>query len=396
MICYSLDRSLLNFARKNKLRYTRYADDLVFSSHAKRSLYKVVRYAPDKTSPEITKHIASIIKKNGFEVNEQKIGIFGKGTRQIVTGIVVNKKCNFRRSDYRFLRNAFYYWKKKGKYEAAQRYFQAKGKWQIIVEKSNNDKNYIEGYFQFHLQGMLHYFSMIEKGSGRVSAPLCKLWDHFHDLTGEPVPEMSFERSVLMSDSYIRYHCIGEDKEQEYGCKGTAFILKGIGIVSALHCFSPITVSGITIDKSYILLDTNDKTIELCSDSISAKSYADDWVLFSTIPKELSGLPGLIAAPKRVLPQKGQRVTAYGYAEGDKVIRRIDAKVLEVLNNVVIVDRAFIKGMSGGPVLNSRGEVIGLITKGSGEGSYNYDGQFVLLNAIPQVEKKIENTIITD
>ena len=51
-------------------------------------------------------------------------------------------------------------------------------------------------------------------------------------------------------------------------------------------------------------------------------------------------------------------------------------------NEIIIVDRAFIKGMSGGPVLNTRGDVIGLITHGSGDGSYDRDGRFMPLKLI--------------
>lgn len=42
----------------------------------------------------------------------------------------------------------------------------------------------------------------------------------------------------------------------------------------------------------------------------------------------------------------------------------------------------FIKGMSGGPVLNARSVVIGFITHGSKPDNYVYDGEFVLLRTV--------------
>lgn len=54
----------------------------------------------------------------------------------------------------------------------------------------------------------------------------------------------------------------------------------------------------------------------------------------------------------------------------------------DIISDEVVVNRAFIKGMSGGPVLNTRGDAIGLVTKGSGEGSYDRDGRFMLLKCI--------------
>lgn len=47
-----------------------------------------------------------------------------------------------------------------------------------------------------------------------------------------------------------------------------------------------------------------------------------------------------------------------------------------------MVDRAFISGMSGGPVLSKNGKVIGVITKGSGENMYDRDGQFISIKSI--------------
>ena len=84
------------------------------------------------------------------------------------------------------------------------------------------------------------------------------------------------------------------------------------------------------------------------------------------------------------LPQKGETVMGMGYADGHKKCRTIAARIVDILENgCVVVDRAFIHGMSGGPVLNSRGEVIGLITKGSGDYSYDVDGEFQLLGELP-------------
>lgn len=44
--------------------------------------------------------------------------------------------------------------------------------------------------------------------------------------------------------------------------------------------------------------------------------------------------------------------------------------------------------MSGGPVLNARGEVVGIVTKGSGNMMYDRDGQFITLKAVPEVAEQ--------
>ena len=70
------------------------------------------------------------------------------------------------------------------------------------------------------------------------------------------------------------------------------------------------------------------------------------------------------------------------------MLRRIEARVLEVIGDAVIVDRAFVAGMSGGPVFNARGEVVGIVTKGSVNMMYDRDGQFIALKVIPQIAER--------
>ncbi len=71
--------------------YSRYADDLAFSSNDK----DFTRYIP---------LFKKIIEDEGFKVNEEKIVIARKGARQKITGVVVNKKINIDRKEYKRLR----------------------------------------------------------------------------------------------------------------------------------------------------------------------------------------------------------------------------------------------------------------------------------------------------
>ena len=67
-------------------RYTRYADDLVLSAdHHLRAPQAV---------------IAVIAAEEGFRVNAAKTRVMGRGTRQTVTGIVVNERPNVTRAEY--------------------------------------------------------------------------------------------------------------------------------------------------------------------------------------------------------------------------------------------------------------------------------------------------------
>lgn len=90
-ICLELDDDLATFAIENKLNYSRYADDLTFSSSA-------------EISKETINTIAQIIKKNQFELNPKKTRLKSNNRKQTVTGLVVNDKVNVDRKTIKMVR----------------------------------------------------------------------------------------------------------------------------------------------------------------------------------------------------------------------------------------------------------------------------------------------------
>lgn len=102
IMCKSFDKQILNLAKKYKLHYTRYVDDLSFSTNDK--------YFIDKYDDFITQ-IQIVCNKNGFPINEKKIKLQQNHTRQVVTGLCVNKKVNIFQSFYkqtRAMANSYY------------------------------------------------------------------------------------------------------------------------------------------------------------------------------------------------------------------------------------------------------------------------------------------------
>lgn len=91
LVCVRMDRRFAALARKSKFRYTRYADDLVFSSN-------------NPKFPSMVPFLKEIIRDEGFTVNEDKLKIMHQGQRQAVTGLVVNAKPNLKRDYIRRLR----------------------------------------------------------------------------------------------------------------------------------------------------------------------------------------------------------------------------------------------------------------------------------------------------
>ena len=81
IICHSLDRRLEGFANKYQWTYTRYADDLTFSSTNKDAH---IRY--------LCKRTQQIVEEEQFRIHPKKTKIMRSHTSQEVTGVVVNTK----------------------------------------------------------------------------------------------------------------------------------------------------------------------------------------------------------------------------------------------------------------------------------------------------------------
>jgi hypothetical protein len=93
LCAHGLDRRLEGLAESTGLHYSRYADDLAFSGSQSRSAV-----------PRLIDLIRQIAREEGFRVNEGKTVVMGKGHRQRVSGIVVNRKPNVDRVAYDALR----------------------------------------------------------------------------------------------------------------------------------------------------------------------------------------------------------------------------------------------------------------------------------------------------
>ena len=81
LVAYHLDYRLGGYAGKKKFVYTRYADDITFSSGNRNVLSSSRRY------------IKRIIKNEGFVVNTAKTHFSGPGTKSCITGLVKNNSC---------------------------------------------------------------------------------------------------------------------------------------------------------------------------------------------------------------------------------------------------------------------------------------------------------------
>ena len=119
MIGHSMDHALVRLARDHGLFYSRYADDLTFSTNR--------RPFPGAVAVEHEGHLVSlgdalvriVEEENGFVLNRGKSRLFNRARRQEVTGLTVNRRANVPRKLVRELRGVLHAWKAYG-YAAAE------------------------------------------------------------------------------------------------------------------------------------------------------------------------------------------------------------------------------------------------------------------------------------
>lgn len=136
-ICIPLDEMLYAYCNKNSIQYSRYADDLTFSSNN-----------------EIQKHhieqIKSIIKANDFEVNHKKTRLKKSHRKQTVTGIIVNQKVNVDRKLIKMVRAMLHDALQNGVKKAAKKHF-----------KSQRTKKIGDDYFLNRLDGYINFIAQV-------------------------------------------------------------------------------------------------------------------------------------------------------------------------------------------------------------------------------------------
>ncbi len=139
IVMKSFDENLGAWCKARGIAYTRYCDDLTFSSD--KPLFSVYQRAKD------------MLEQMGFEINERKTHFITNANRQSITGLIVNEKVAVSREYKRALRQEIYYGLKYGFAESIVNY----DKFEFI----ENCKPKTEQYFN-HLMGRLNFVLQIE------------------------------------------------------------------------------------------------------------------------------------------------------------------------------------------------------------------------------------------
>lgn len=150
-VCLPLDNALKKFGTKHGWSYSRYADDLTFSSNF-----------PIQTDDILD--LINIIKGHGLHINNKKVRLTSSVRKQKVTGLVVNKKVNIDRKVLKKIRAMLHHLHTGGLAAATQKHFH------LTRRASEREKE----FFLHRLEGLINFV-------GQVRGKEDEMYRNFHD-----------------------------------------------------------------------------------------------------------------------------------------------------------------------------------------------------------------------
>jgi len=180
LIGHLLDIRMVNLAKKTKCTYSRYADDLTFSTN-KKDFSNSLAIKEGENNWIAGNKLVKEIKRVGFSLNPEKTSMQFKTARQMTTGLIVNEKVNIKREYYKIARSMCHELFKTGGF-----YLEKKDISLIDKEKHLDEENRESGTVN-QLEGILSFIYQIKrpydtaKFGKRRSDPtaITKLYRHF-------------------------------------------------------------------------------------------------------------------------------------------------------------------------------------------------------------------------
>ena len=215
MICAKMDDQLQRLAQICRSRYSRYADDITFSTTTR-------RFPADLALPNFLgqvqagRRLNEIIEQNGFRINTDKVRLRAGHHRQEVTGVTVNDIPNVPKRFINQIRAMLYIWKKHG-LPAAQQTWEEKN-----THKYRGPGKYVPRFEQV-VKGKIEYLGMIK---GQDSQTYLR----FLDQIGEMDPKLTGGRGTPLRLLLQRYRKLSDDDNVNRQRRGYQFqeIINGL------------------------------------------------------------------------------------------------------------------------------------------------------------------------
>lgn len=368
IICYTMDKQFEKIAKKNNCRYSRYADDITFSTDSEYFPKDIAELVNGKIemSDQITK-ILSGGYDNGFKFNGKKTKLYKRYVKQEVTGIVVNKKTNVNSKYIKNIRAIMNNIRKEGFISTFKKTF--------TTEFENEE--YAKTKLFNYLSGKISYLKMVKTETDNL---YLKYANEFNQL---------FECEVFDITEEIRMRKYAQSRCYVVACggNGTGFSISDNEIITSTHVILNDTTcasfthskDSLKYKKQFPIKSENIEFVQLLHPSLTRKKFILDFeVTKENYESDICRLKVCVNKKNKMkLATKKAKQGDIIYMVGYPSFIDFEKTLLRVIKATVTGENEFFgrklfntsvapaHGMSGGPVLNSQKEVIGIIYAGN-------------------------------
>lgn len=367
----SIDKELSLFVKRiGEITYTRYADDMTFSSNKPLHpyLFEIIN-----GNVVLAQDLVRIINKYNFTINNQKTRYLKKSDRLEVTGIVLNEKVNVNRRYVKKIKAILHsieldYNKAQCKFEEIygtnDMLVSLRGMIEYIgfVRNHNN-----ELYDDVFLKLAMRYNRILEERNNNLKRIKINLPSIFSIYEQEIFLDLSFE-----DEKWTEEVTVGQ---------GTGFICENNNFLTNYHVVDNLikffhdNSDSIASDASISLFmfDHYNNKIKLRL-KIKELDKKIDYIIFEILnTNELINYKTLYKS-NEVLKKGNKEFTLYGfpqYREGNNITvssaQITSLCVRQVKDNpmLIAITAQILEGNSGGPLLNSKNQVVGIAVKGT-------------------------------
>lgn len=347
LICRKMDQQLSRLARSYRCDYTRYADDITFSTKKDVFPKAIAISIPNSKEAHCGDELSRIITMSGFAINAKKVRLIHRSRQQKVTGLVSNEFPNVDRKYIRQIRAMLHAAKKFG-FDAAEAHFHDKY-YSKHLKPGRGKPSYKKV-----IRGKIDFVGMIRGKLDPLYLSLIRQLQVLDPTLVRKLPSPSWIDEIKSALFVIDAEISGGKILQ-----GTGFLLKGIGLVTCAHVIDASVnleiYQGDNPSKQYKVSSVwTDKAVDIAVLGIEGFSggelaLGDDGAAREDSEILLAGYPDFAPGNSGVIVRG--RIVATNKLMGH---RRF------------LIDASIVPGNSGGPVLDNRRRVIGIAAKGDG------------------------------
>lgn len=357
MICWKLDAQLQHLAKTTNSTYTRYADDITFSFTCSKKRLPDEVVVLREGEPATGSAITEIIHTNGFSINYSKVRLAGPSQRQEVTGLTVNKFPNVPRKYVRQIGSILHAWEKYG-YESTELEFNERFD---ARQRASDTLKSLESV----VKGKLAFLRSVR---GPRDPVFQKLAIRFNKLVDDEntfriIKETISEQSAIDA-LWVLEACYDNKSSEVVVSQGSGFMLDEFGLITCAHVVvdrDGQLIEGISAYQPHTPTQLKKLRVE----------YLDqhrDIAICSIDSGEGQKSLSLLKANEVVQGMEGKLLGFPAYKAGQSA-SIFDVKVSSTYPHHGIkkfeIDTQIRDGNSGGPVIDTEGDVLGVALEGA-------------------------------